>query len=60
MLQRCPQCQGLYDDTYRWILCNAQGFHNPIEVAWDAPYCRKHDFYDCKICKEEKPVKPKK
>jgi hypothetical protein len=45
MVVTCSNCQKRFDDEYRWTICP----HNSLTVAYDAPYCRYHDLYNCKL-----------
>ena len=46
MLRVCDDCKRRYDDEHRWTICP----HNPLWVKHDAPYCRRHDFFNCHLC----------
>ena len=47
MIVTCPDCGKRYDDESRWTICP----HNSLNVAYDTPYCRLHDLYNCGLCK---------
>ena len=48
MIVTCPTCATRYDDESRWTVCP----HNSLNVAHDTPYCRRHDLYNCQVCKQ--------
>jgi hypothetical protein len=50
----CGKCGEIYDDEYRWTICP----HNPLERSHDAPYCRRHDLFHCKLCAIESDLPP--
>jgi hypothetical protein len=53
MIVSCPQCRKRYDDAQCWTICP----HSPLHVAADAPYCRRHDLFNCYLCKRVKEIK---
>lgn len=50
----CEQCGLRYDDATRWTVCP----HNSLNVAHDTPYCRRHDLYNCGVCRGAELVAP--
>ncbi len=47
MIVTCETCGLRYDDESRWTICP----HNSLSVAHNTPYCRRHDLYNCPLCK---------
>lgn len=52
MIVKCKECGKTYDDTPNWTICP----HNPLDVAHDAVYCRRHDLFNCYLCIVEDPT----
>ena len=46
MIVKCLECKKQFDDAVCWTICP----HNSLDVSPTAPYCRRHDLYNCPFC----------
>jgi Zn finger protein HypA/HybF involved in hydrogenase expression len=51
MIVRCICCYRVYDDAEFLTICP----HD--EHVSGMPYCRRHDLFNCPICKEESDIR---